>query len=840
MPATLKEFQETLCAGIVARFNQVRRLYEQLAGAPPEQWTQARCNDAVTVLCAPTGAGKTLIAVETMRRVSATGERVLWFWFAPFSGLVEQSRQVIAAQAPELDVFDLQSDRCWETVRSGGVFVVTWAAVAVRNTEGRRARTHGDSGMSLDVLLALAREEGVRIGCVVDEAHHTALSGHQARLFFQSVLAPDYALLMTATPRDADVMAFERATGYMVGQAAEWAMVSRFDAVQAGLLKYGVRMVRFIAQDGDAAQLIDFEHLALRQCAETHRMIKCLLADAGVALTPLMLVQVPDGRAAQDEARRFLTEQLHFDHEAVRIHTADEPDPALLSLANDPTVEVLIFKMAVALGFDAPRAFTLAALRGARDPAFGIQVIGRIVRKHALLQGRVTLPESLDYGYVFLSNAQSQEGLLDAGQQINTLTTQSPELGTQTVVTVIGEHSHVQVVRSGEPLSLLVSPQGVALDAVERTSQMAPDALGDPLIEEGWEPWTRAAQGILEWVGVQPGHPRKDAAASTTSTVNALLCMGQGVLKYYRRREDAPAMLRSERLPDPPADFEAQLMDFIDFNDTVLASRFRVRERVMRVESALFSGVQHSEEERQTDLWATLAPVAVAEKAEQIRLRLSEANDRELQLRLLEKFRQAIEQSGSEPPEDEELLLQQLELVLIRHPGLLRVAYRRFRHAQVVDVAVPLPAELHSDMPLQRAQRGLYGVFPQGLNQDETAVAQQLDASPLVHWWHRNPVRRPESVALYRWDDGEGFYPDFVVAMTQRNTHGQIALLEVKGAHLWGEPREVEKAAAVHPEYGRVFIVGRQRGERVFHHLRVLEHRLETDGVFTLDRLRHV
>ncbi len=178
---------------------------------------------------------------------------------------------------------------------------------------------------------------------------------------------------MTATPRDADVMAFERATGYMVGQAAEWAMVSRFDAVQAGLLKYGVRMVRFIAQDGDAAQLIDFEHLALRQCAETHRMIKRLLADAGVALTPLMLVQVPDARAAQDEARRFLTEQLHFDHEAVRIHTADEPDPALLSLANDPTVEVLIFKMAVALGFDAPRAFTLAALRGARNLAFGIR-----------------------------------------------------------------------------------------------------------------------------------------------------------------------------------------------------------------------------------------------------------------------------------------------------------------------------------------------------------------------------------------------------------------------------------------------------------------------------------
>ncbi|EWS77756.1 hypothetical protein [Xylella taiwanensis] len=299
-------------------------------------------------------------------------------------------------------------------------------------------------------------------------------------------------------------------------------------------------------------------------------------------------------------------------------------------------------------------------------------------------------------------------------------------------------------------------------------------------------------------------------------------------------------MLRSECLPNPPADFEARLMDFVDFNDTVLASRLRIRERVMRVESALLSGPQRAADECRTDLWATLAPAAVAEEAEQVRLCLSEANDRELQVRLLEKFRQVIEHAGYALPEDDEQLLQQLELVLVRHPELLRLAYRRFRHAQVADVEVPLLSELHSDVPLERAQRGLYGIFPPGLNQDEIAVARQLDASPLVHWWHRNPVRKPESVALYRWDDGEGFYPDCVVAMMQRDSHGCIALLEVKGAHLWGEPKEIGKAAETHPDYGRVFIEGLRRGERVFHHLRVLEHRLETDGLFTLDRLGHV
>ncbi|MEI2623657.1 MAG: hypothetical protein V9G23_06975 [Giesbergeria sp.] len=32
--------------------------------------------------------------------------------------------------------------------------------------------------------------------------------------------------------------------------------------------------------------------------------------------------------------------------------------------------EVLIFKVAVALGFDAPRAFTLVSMRGAKDTDF--------------------------------------------------------------------------------------------------------------------------------------------------------------------------------------------------------------------------------------------------------------------------------------------------------------------------------------------------------------------------------------------------------------------------------------------------------------------------------------
>ncbi|QDI05016.1 hypothetical protein E4A48_16150 [Xanthomonas cerealis pv. cerealis] len=152
-----------------------------------------------------------------------------------------------------------------------------------------------------------------------------------------------------------------------------------------------------------------------------------------------------------------------------------------------------------------------------------------------------------------------------------------------------------------------------------------------------------------------------------------------------------------------------------------------------------------------------------------------------------------------------------------------------------MDVDVPLLAELVSAQPLRRADRALYGVYPAGLNQDELAIAERLDGSDQVRWWHRNLPK--SGVGLYRWDEGNGFYPDFVVCMAQRAAPG-IALLELKGEHLWGAPTEVDKSLAAHRDYGPVFMVGRKRGERDFFYLRELGGRLQSAGSFDLDRMR--
>ena len=51
-------------------------------------------------------------------------------------------------------------------------------------------------------------------------------------------------------------------------------------------------------------------------------------------------------------------------------------------------------------------------------------------------------------------------------------------------------------------------------------------------------------------------------------------------------------------------------------------------------------------------------------------------------------------------------------------------------------------------------------------NPDELAFAKALDREAAVVWWHRNPDRKPYSVALMRADNQQMFYPDFVVCLS--------------------------------------------------------------------------
>lgn len=80
----------------------------------------------------------------------------------------------------------------------------------------------------------------------------------------------------------------------------------------------------------------------------THRHIKGLLPGSGITLNPLMLVQVPNRGGALEKRPRVLDLTVEVPRVGRRVQM---PTPDLQVLEHAPTVEMLAFKMLVAMGF---------------------------------------------------------------------------------------------------------------------------------------------------------------------------------------------------------------------------------------------------------------------------------------------------------------------------------------------------------------------------------------------------------------------------------------------------------------------------------------------------------
>ena len=152
-----------------------------------------------------------------------------------------------------------------------------------------------------------------------------------------------------------------------------------------------------------------------------HELVKAALNEQGVGVTPLMLVQVEDQiKGGEDPTQRIRKklEESGVPAKCIRSHTSGEPDPEFHTLAYDPDVEVLIFKVAVATGFDAPRAWTLVSVRPNRGMEFGLQIVGRIMRVHSQVRPLHGQCKILDRGYVFVSDPKQQGGLSAAAEEL--------------------------------------------------------------------------------------------------------------------------------------------------------------------------------------------------------------------------------------------------------------------------------------------------------------------------------------------------------------------------------------------------------------------------------------
>ena len=781
----LKAFQETAVTRGVDIFAGAKA---QLDATPNDAISRAHAinHNGYLLLEAPTGAGKTLMAGHIVERFSHV-EDAVWFWFAPFKGVVDQTAGYLREQFAGLRLRELHDDRAAEVSRRGDVFVTTWQTVATRVKDKRNVRKDGELNPSVDELVKRLRKEGFRIGVVVDEAHHSFHGDTQAAKFFHEVLDPEYTILITATPDDADIKAFEERLGIAELRRTR---IGRQEATAAGLIKDGIKCVAYFA-DAEKKAWVDFEATALSDGIRLHRELKKVLATAGVTLTPLMLVQVDSKGESVDRVKARLLASGFSDRQ-IAVHTADEPDPDLLALANDEEREVLIFKMAVALGFDAPRAFTLVSMRALRDPDFGVQIVGRILRVHRRLQGR-KLPDLLRYGYVFLADPESQTAVDIAGQRINQVQTEYAKASPTTVIVHVGGQAHVQVLGPGGQTSLFQEPPAPApLYTVE---EAAAQGVGEA-------PQTSYALGLL-LESVTPTAGPAATGRPAEATANVALRSAAGRFRYALR-DDVPHRLKSQVLP---ADSEATEDDcarkfMVSARDLLMAIAGRVK--VQKKTLDVFTRQMTFE-----DVGVSLAPEHVAEAAEKILTRSRVFHAKELREALVHRLQQIVREETLEGAEERDKIEHFLDVILVTHPEVLveaqRAALAEYTRLEEAD-AWPTPME--SDQALPTSKHNAYGIIPADLNTWEAAFADLLDrdTSGAVLWWHRNPVNKPWSVRVLL-ADGRGFFPDFVVGVRDRPKDDGVLLADTKYAFELG--KELPKILAEHAAYGRVLVLHR-------------------------------
>ena len=494
-------------------------------------------------------------------------------------------------------------------------------------------------------------------------------------------------------------------------------------------------------------------------------------------------------------------------------------------MAIDERKEVLIFKVAVALGFDAPRAFTRVSMRGAKDTDFGIQVVGRILRVHSRLQGPTLekkLPELLRCGYVFLADSANQSGLVNAGEKINAIQSELSHVCPFTMVVKVAGRNEIQVTHNGQTQLLTVpyTPSAWPVSDVNMAADGVPFAADAP----GWQQTGILTNLVL--LPTEPGPQGTDHARANTPLITGN--------KRYALRAGLPNTYRSERLPLSTADLLTCIAANIAIDDKVFNAGFRQSVKVTRQTVDVFvEGSEVSE-----SMQARLSDAEIARRAQSVMFDADYLDPRDLHDALLARLKTEYGHRGIDT--DAAGIELALNRIMAAYPNLIRMAARTCaaKFKEIFDAA-PSPEFVELPTGVKKSRLNIYGVMPQDLNGPERAFADLLDAdtSGTVEYWFRNEPRKPWSIGIVM-PSGDRYFPDFAIKVAGRTAGGGLLLVETKGNHILNGDDTLDKILAEHKVYGVPLMLVQDAGGR-FMTVKYFPNtgRNEEDQIFRIENL---
>lgn len=342
---------------------------------------------------APTGSGKTFIITALIEDLcNEIEDNICFVWACPGKGdLHKQSYDAVKTYLggnPPCTLLEEDFFGSRKFIKNKEVVFVNWEKLVMKDREtGKWANNlmKDQEGANFIDVIDQTNKNGTRIILIVDESHIG--SGNNARTrvneFKQTIIIPSITIEMSATPlSNPDVI------------------VDPQDVIDEGMIKVDIITNEGIYENDKTLSEKDSEQLILEKGYEKREQLKKAFEEINSLVNPLVLIQIPNTEAG--EAKKavikdyLLTKGISETNGKLKLWCDDHAafDKKQIKKNTDIT-EYLIFKTAVATGWDCPRAHVLIKFRDGNSETFEIQTIGRILRT----------PEAKSYGNSLLDNA---------------------------------------------------------------------------------------------------------------------------------------------------------------------------------------------------------------------------------------------------------------------------------------------------------------------------------------------------------------------------------------------------------------------------------------------------
>lgn len=370
------------------------------------------------VFRAPTGSGKTIMMAEFLARLVAEHswrERLAFIWTAP-RDLHSQSMQKLRdfyGHGGRLVCreFDDLTDR---EIGANEILFLNWESI--NRKDKNLAIRENESGRYLGKVIENTRAAGRLIVLIIDESHHSAKTKTAVNLIRD--LHPRLTVEASATPK-------------ALSEPNEVVTVHRYSVIDAGMIKKGL-LLNGGFQNALKGSRVESElakgtnAMVLKTALDKRTEIAAALRAEFESVNPLLLIQLPDAVSGEEQIKREVEKLLKDEHGIsvangkLAIYLSEDKENLANITRLDSKVEVMLFKQAIALGWDCPRAHILVLFRELHSIEFSVQTVGRILRMPNPAVGHYD-DELLNiaYAYTNLGDMKIAQDLADDYLRIN-------------------------------------------------------------------------------------------------------------------------------------------------------------------------------------------------------------------------------------------------------------------------------------------------------------------------------------------------------------------------------------------------------------------------------------